>query len=134
VSYRILIPIAAVTAIAACAAAPERPAAEMSRAQTLIEQAEEQGAQEFAAADLERARQKLRQAETAVNDDEMAEARRLAAEAAIDAEFAAVKAKSGEARKAADEIDRSLESLREEASREPTPPQSMNSDAPGASS
>jgi membrane-bound lytic murein transglycosylase len=122
VSYRILIPIAAVTAIAACAAAPERPAAEMSRAQTLVEQAEEQGAQQFAAADLERARQKLRQAEAAINDKEMAEAHRLAAEAALDAEFATVRAKSGQARKAADEVDRSLESLREEASRGTTPP------------
>lgn len=108
--------------IAGCAGTPERPTAEITRAQTLIEQAEEQGTQQFAAADLERAREKLRGAQSAVENDEMREAHRLAAEAAVDAEYAAVKAGSGEARQAAQELDRTLEKLREEASRSQPPP------------
>lgn len=122
---RHLIPAAVLAAaLTACAGTPERPTADLTRAQTLIQQAEEQGAQQFAAADLERAREKMRQAQAAVDDEEMAEAQRLAAEAAVDAEYAAVKAGSGEARQAAQEIDRGLETLREEASRS-QPPQTQ---------
>jgi Domain of unknown function (DUF4398) len=110
--------------LAACAAAPERPAAELSRAQALVQTAEQQGAQEFAGAELERARGKLTQAEALADEGEGEQSLRLAQQAAIDAEVAAAKAAAGKSRKAADELDRSIETLRNEAARSqpPSPP------------
>lgn len=105
-----------------CAGQPERPVAEMSRAKALIEQAEQQHAQQYAGAELERARQKLSQADAAVERGDTEEAARLSLQAAVDAELAAAKARSAEAKKSADELDQSVESLRQEASRSQTPP------------
>lgn len=103
--------------LVACAGQPERPDAEMARAQTLIEQAEEHGAQERAAGELERARGKFRQAQSAIDDDENEQARRLALQAAADAEYAAARAGAAEARDAAEELDRTIRTLRDEAAR-----------------
>lgn len=108
--------------VAGCASQPERPVAEMSRAKALIEQAEQQGAQQFAGAELERARQKLSQADAAVERGDTEEAARLSLQAALDAELAGAKARSAEAKKSADELDQSVESLRQEATRNPTAP------------
>lgn len=107
----------AVLSLAACAGTPERPEAEFSRAQTLIQTAEQQGAQEFAAAELERARGKLGQAEISADEGKGEQATRLAQQAAVDAEVAAAKAAAGKARNAADELDESIEALRSEALR-----------------
>lgn len=101
----------------ACAGQPERPEAEMTRARTLIEQAEEHGAQQHAAAELERARGKYRQAESAAEDRELEQARRLAVQAAADAEYAVARASAAEAREAAGELDRTIRTLREESVR-----------------
>ena len=111
---------AAVLFLTACASAPARPEADFSRAQTLIQTAEQQGAQEFAAAELERARGKLNQAQIVAEDGKGEQAARLAQEAAVDAELAAAKATAAKARKAADELDKSIETLRSEAARNPT--------------
>jgi hypothetical protein len=110
---------AAVVGLAGCAASPARPEADFSRAQTLIQSAEQQGAPEFAAADLERARGKLNQAEIVAEQGNGEQAARLAQEAAVDAELAAARAAAAKARKAADELDQSLETLRSEAQRAP---------------
>jgi hypothetical protein len=107
--------IAAMTILAACAGSPERPEAEFSRAQTLIQTAEQQGAQEFAGAELERARGKLSQAEINADEGDGEHATRLAQQAAVDAELAAAKAAAAKARQAADELDQSIETLRNEA-------------------
>lgn len=106
--------------MAACASAPARPEADFSRAQTLIQTAEQQGAPEFAAAELERARGKLNQAQIVAEQGNGEQAARLAQEAAVDAELAAAKAAAGKARKAADELDESIETLRSEALRNPS--------------
>jgi hypothetical protein len=103
--------------LVACAGQPERPEAEMARAQTLIDQAEQHGAQERAAAELERARGKYRQAEAAIEDRETEQARRLALQAAVDAEYASARAGAAEARAAAEELDRTIQTLREESAR-----------------
>jgi hypothetical protein len=105
--------------LVSCAGPPERPVEELTRAKTLIEQAEKTGAPRFAAAELERARGKVAVAETAAARGDQETARRLAAEAALDAEYAAALAAAGEAKLAADEVQKSVESLREEAARMP---------------
>lgn len=104
---------------ASCAGPPVRPVEELTRAQTLIEQAEKTGAPRFAASELERARGKVAAAEAAAAKGEQETARRLATEAALDAEYAAALAAAGAAKQAADEIQKSTESLREEAARRP---------------
>jgi hypothetical protein len=113
--------LAAVTAVgliaAACASAPQRPTEDMTRARTLIEQAEKAGAQRYAAVELESARDKLAQADAAAKDGDQEIANRRAAEAVADAELANARALNGEARRAADELQRSNETLRQETER-----------------
>ncbi|MDP9199080.1 MAG: DUF4398 domain-containing protein [Pseudomonadota bacterium] len=105
--------------VASCAGSPERPVMELTRAKTLIDQAEKTGAPRFAAAELERARNKVAAAESAAANGEQETARRLATEAALDAEYAAALASAGEAKQAEEEIQKSVESLRDEAARRP---------------
>jgi hypothetical protein len=110
---------------AGCASTP-RPTAEITRARTLIEQAEKAGAQRYAAVELDQARNKLRLAEAAAEDGKQDEARARANEAAADAELAQARTTSGEAEKAAEEVQRGTETLRQESERKqattsPTP-------------
>jgi len=102
-----------------CGSTPERPVEELTRARTLIEQAEKTGAQQHAAAQLERARSKLNAAEAAASDRKLESARQLAAEAALDAEYASALAAAAESRNAAEELEKSVEALRQEAARSP---------------
>jgi hypothetical protein len=107
---------AAISILAGCATTP-RPTAEITRARTLIEQAEKAGAQQYAAVELDQARNKLRLADAASNDGKNDEARARANEAAADAELAMARTNSGEAKKAADEVQDSTDTLRREAER-----------------
>lgn len=121
-SFRRWIPAFALPLIcfaASCAGPPERPVVELTRAKTLVDQAEKSGAPRFAAAELERARNKVAAAESAASNGEQETARRLATEAALDAEYAAALASAGEAKQAEQEIRKSVESLRDEAARLP---------------
>jgi len=106
-----------------CASQASRPVAEISRAQTLIEQAERAGAQQYAAVELDHARDKLRLASAAAEDGKNDEARARANEAAADAELAQARTRSGEAKKAAEQVERGTETLRQEADRgqDPSP-------------
>ncbi|HUG04878.1 MAG TPA: DUF4398 domain-containing protein [Steroidobacteraceae bacterium] len=104
---------------ASCAGAPERPVVELTRAKTLVDQAEKTGAPRFAAAELERARNKVAAAESAASNGEQETARRLATEAALDAEYAAALASAVEAKRSEEEIRKSVEALRDEAARRP---------------
>jgi hypothetical protein len=111
--------IVALTAlVGACSAGP-RPVEQLARASTLIEQAEKTGAARFAAADLEQARGKLSQAQAAADDGNQETALRLAKEAAVEAELAQARSSAAEAKNAEEELERSLQTLREEAAREP---------------
>jgi hypothetical protein len=98
-------------ALAACASSPP-PIAELSRAHTLVEQAEQGGAQQFAAADLDSARHKLQLADQ--KDTKPEAALRLAREASIDAQVAVARARVGKAEQAVAEVNASVESLRRE--------------------
>jgi hypothetical protein len=94
-----------------------RPTEELARAKTLVTQAENGGAQRYAAADLDRARTKLQQAEAAAEDKDNDVARRRANESAADAELAVARTRSGDAQRAAGEMEKSVETLRQEANR-----------------
>jgi len=101
---------------AGCATTP-RADPEITRARTLIEQAEKAGAQQYAAVELDQARNKLRLADAANRDGKRDDARARANEAAADAELAMARTNSGEAKKAADQVEESTDTLRREAQR-----------------
>ncbi|MGH8251324.1 MAG: DUF4398 domain-containing protein [Steroidobacteraceae bacterium] len=113
-------PLAVASLLAAgCGGQPERPVEQLTRAQTLIDQSEKTGAQRYAAVELERARSKLAAASAASAEGDQATASQLATEAALDAELASALAAAGQAQKAAQELEAGLETLREEATRQP---------------
>src|SRR6185437_11816590 len=93
-------------------------------------QAEKDQAQRFAAADLQRARDELSSAQTAESDGKYDSARRLADRAAADADLASARAASGKAQQSADQVHRSIDTLREQLQQNPNP---SGSTAPGAS-
>jgi hypothetical protein len=117
--------IAAAGLLAAGCATNPGATAEITRARTLIEQAEKANAQQYAAVELDGARNKLREAESAAKKGDEDEAKARANEAAASAELAAARSASTREQKAADEVQRGNETLQREASRDTntTPPQ-----------
>jgi hypothetical protein len=119
----------AASALGGCASQP-KPTAQLVRANTLVGQAEKDEAQRYAAADLQRARDELSSAQTAQADGKYDNARAFADKAAVDADLASARASSGKAQQSAEQVHRSLDTLREQLQQNPAP--SGNPD-PGAS-
>lgn len=109
-----------------CATQGPQPTEEMTRARTLIEQADRSGAQRYAAADLQRAHDELSNADKANAERKYDDARRYAETAAADADVAAARAGAGAAQQAAEEVARSNETLRQESARGTAPPANPN--------
>jgi hypothetical protein len=103
--------------LAGCASSPPASTQDFVRAQTLIEQAERNQAQQFAAADLDRAREKLTQSKAAINAKKPEMANRYATEAAVDAELALARSSMAQAEKSAQEVSDSVDQLRNESQR-----------------
>lgn len=101
-----------------CGGEIKRPE-QLTRAQTLIQQAEKSGANRYAATELEQARNKAQAADKAAEKGNEEAATQLSTEAVLDAEYALARAAAGEAQKAAEEVGKSTEALREEATRKP---------------
>jgi hypothetical protein len=100
-----------------CATQGPQPTEEMTRARTLIEQADRAGGQRYAAADLQRAHDELSNADKANAEKKYEDARRYAESAAADADVAAARAQAGDAQHAAQEVAQGNETLRQESSR-----------------
>ncbi len=109
--------VAAVVGLLCAGCATKQPTPEITRAQTLIEEAEKAGARQYAADQLDSARDKLRLANAAQRDGDEDVARARANEAAADAQLAQSKAQSGTAQKAAEEVERSTDVLQRETER-----------------
>lgn len=122
----LLIPISALVlaVTAGCATEGPPPQAELTRAQTLVDQADKGPAQHYAAADLQRAHEELTAASSAESARHYDVARSYAESAAADADLAAARGQAGEAQKAAREVNSGNEQLRTEADR--------SADAPAA--
>jgi hypothetical protein len=101
----------------ACATQGPQPTEELTRARTLIDQADKAGAQSYAAADLQRAHDELASAELANGAGKADSARRYAEAAAADADLAAARAAAGQAQHAAQQVGQGNETLRQEADR-----------------
>ena len=103
-----------------CASQGPKPTDELTKAHTVIEQADKGNAQRYAAADLQRAHDELSGADRADAKKEYKEARRLAQRAEVDADLAVARGNSGEQQKAAEEIAQSNSTLRQESQRNST--------------
>lgn len=109
--------LAAGALVAGCSSGPPRQTtANLTRAQTLVAQAQSSGAQQYAAADLQAARDKVQQADSLANHNPRS-ADQLANEAAADAQLASARTQNAKAQQALNDMHRSLQSLREESER-----------------
>jgi hypothetical protein len=107
---------------AGCATQGPIPTEQLTRARALVEQADKADAQRYAPADLQRAHDELSSADKAINDHKYDDARRYAENAEVDADLASARASSGEAQRAAREVDRSIDSLKQESDRHANDP------------
>lgn len=113
----ILLMAVPVAALGACASSPDRPFEELGRAEASIEQAQASGAREYGAAELEAAQNKLVRARTAANDNDNVMAERYAREATLDANLAIAMTRNRQAELSVEELNKSIETLRQEISR-----------------
>jgi hypothetical protein len=102
---------------AGCATEGPPPVEEVTRAQSVIDQADKAGVQRFAAADLQRAHDELSEAQRANGAGKYTEARRAAESAEVDADLATARASEGAALQAAHEVVQGNDTLRQEAAR-----------------
>ncbi|MBP6251556.1 MAG: DUF4398 domain-containing protein [Rubrivivax sp.] len=103
--------------LTACASTGTPPVAELSRARTLISQAESAGALRSAPVELMAARDKLGRAEAAVREERYALARQLAEAAEADALLAERRTRAEKAQSAVAELERGNATLRQEIER-----------------
>jgi len=90
------------------------PTQQLTETETVIRQADQIGAGDYAPLEIRQARQKLEQARAAYNDEDYAKAARLAEQAKVDAELAQIKTLSGKAQLAVNELRESIRLLEEE--------------------
>lgn len=109
--------LAGLMLLASACATSNVAAPDTTAASTMIKQAEEAGAGEYAPLELQEAREKLERAKARMQDERYAEAARLTREAAVDAELAMVKARSLKAREAVKQLRETIDTLREEIKR-----------------
>ncbi len=100
-----------------CASETPKPTDELTKAHTVVEQADKGNAQRYAAADLQRAHDELSQAERADAKKDYREARYMAQRAEVDADVAVARGNSAEAQQAAQQIKESNTTLKQEAQR-----------------
>lgn len=108
--------------LSACASTPlVEPADEMSTAQYAIDEAQQNGAAEYAQLPLYKAQQKFDKAEALINQQEPAEgdyakAQRLAEKAAMDAQYALAKAQAERAQAQAADVRDGMNTLKQQIS------------------
>ncbi|MDP3846793.1 MAG: DUF4398 domain-containing protein [Pseudomonas sp.] len=114
---------AAVLLLAACAAAPQPPTAELQAAEQAIASAEQARVADYASPELTAARDKLTAANSAVQIKEMDMGRRLAEQSLVDAELALAVSQATKAKLVNDDMQKSTNSLQQEMQRNTGAPQ-----------
>lgn len=103
---------------AGCASEGVKPTAELTKAHTVVEQADKGGnAQRYAAADLQRAHDELSDADRLDGQGKYDEARHFAQRAEVDADLAVARGNSAEAQKAAADVTQGNNALQQETQR-----------------
>ena len=101
-----------------CASEGVKPSDELTKAHTVVEQADKGGnAQRYAAADLQRAHDELSDADRYDAQKKYDEARYFAQRAEVDADVAVARGNSAEAQKAAADVAQSNNTLQQETQR-----------------
>jgi uncharacterized protein DUF4398 len=100
-----------------CATQGPQPTEELTKARTLVQEAEKAQAQRYAAPDLQRARDELSSAELANTKGDYDVARSYAEAAAADADVANARASAGESLRAAHEAEQANHVLQRETQR-----------------
>jgi Domain of unknown function (DUF4398) len=106
--------LGAVLAASGCAGTPP-PVDDISTAEMALNRALEAKAEEHSPLALRLAREKLDRAKQAMNDGEYEQARRLAEQAQVEAQLAEAQARSQVARQQAQEIQTTIDTLRQQA-------------------
>ena len=103
---------------AGCAVEGTKPTDELTKAHTVVEQADKGGnAQRYAAADLQRAHDELSDADRLDGQGKYDEARYFAQRAEADADVAVARGNSAEAQKAAADVTQANSTLQQETQR-----------------
>jgi hypothetical protein len=101
-----------------CASEGPKPTDELTKAHTIVEQADKGGtAQRYAAADLQRAHDELNDADRLSGQKKYDEARSFAQRAEVDADLAVARGNSAEQQKAAEDVTKANDALRQETGR-----------------
>ena len=100
-----------------CATQGPQPTEEMTRARTLIEQADRSGAQRYAAADLQRAHDELADADRLSGQGKYDESRGFAQRAEVDADVAVARGNAMQQQKAAADVAQANNTLQQETQR-----------------
>ena len=93
------------------------PLGTLSQAELAVQRADQSTASVYAPLELQTARDQLGEAKRAMAAEEYEEARRFADQALVNAQLAEAKAGAGKARTAAEELRKSIETLRGELER-----------------
>jgi hypothetical protein len=93
------------------------PLGTLSQAELAVQQADQSTASVYAPLELQTARDQLREAKRAMAAEEYEAARRFADQALVNAQLAEAKGGAGKARTAAEELRKSIETLRGELER-----------------
>lgn len=104
-------------ALAGCATPPVPPTEELQAAESAISNAEQARVADYASAELSTARQKLALANTAARNNEMVKAEYLAIESRTHAEVALARAQELRAKAVNDDMQQSIDTLKEEMKR-----------------
>ena len=113
----ILCAIAAVLGLSACASEKTPATADVAVSRAAVANATSAGAADLAPAEMQSAREKLMRANQALAAKDYKTAQDLATQASADAQLAQSKANSAKATSAADELQQSIRTLREELNR-----------------
>jgi chromosome segregation ATPase len=116
----ILVATGALVCVAAGGCASQggpKPTEELTKARSVVEQADKGNAQRYAAADLQRAHDELNSADRAITEKKYKDALAFAQRAQVDADLANARGNSGEAQKSAQEVTQGIDTLKQESQR-----------------
>lgn len=116
-SLRLVILIAGLFTLVACASTPEPPTQALQAAEQAITTAEQARVADYASPELNEARLNLASAKNAVQEKEMVLALHLAEQSRVNAELASAKAEMLKARSVNEEMQKSLDTLKQEMQR-----------------
>lgn len=104
-------------ALAACASTPQPPTQALQAAESAIESAEQARVADYASSELTLAREKLNAARAAVRNEDMVQAGYLAEESRVHADLATARAAELKSKAVNDEMQKSIDMLKQEMQR-----------------